>query len=737
MVAVTLVAVALAALGLYWATSSSDHVSVERQIRTTQRAIEDRVARLALEQETVAVWDETIYYATPPHRNPAWLHDNTGLWLHNIYGHDATFILDGRDRPIYASHAGNRVPTARFEEIRSDIRFMIEEVRGRSREPNGPFDRHPEQATPGREVLTTARAIHDTEMASVGGRPAAVSVMLVKASTPALQPRGIAPVMVSIRFLDRAFLAELEHSHLIARPRFSRSVEVAPGEQALSLNSEDTGRIGYLIWRPELPGSRILAVLGPTTAFLALAMVVLMILLGRWLHRSTGELSDTLIQLSASEAQAHHLAFHDSLTGLPNRALFRERLDHALARTRRRDEPLSVLLLDLDRFKRVNDTLGHMAGDELIREFGARVAALVRDCDTVARLGGDEFGILLPGVHRHEDLEALCRRILTAVRERFEVLGGSAFVGVSIGMISAPEAGTDRVELMRKADIALYSAKAEGRDCFRHFTECMDERIQFRSGMEESLRAALGAGDQLRLFYQPEMGDDGRTIEGLEALVRWQHPERGLISPEQFIPIAEESGLICQLGEWVIAEACGAARRWPNLFIAVNLSPVQFRTTGFADRVIAIVRKARVTPAQIELEVTEGVLLDDDALVHAALTKLRTAGFRIALDDFGTGYSSFSYLRRFQFDKIKIDRSFIQHLGHQVDSAALVSAVVTIGHAMGMTITAEGVETDEQKDFLADAGCNQMQGYLFSRPVPEDEVVRLLGANGAGKRRAA
>jgi len=737
MVVVTLVVVALAALGLYSATSTGDHVSVERQIRTTQRAIEDRVARLAQEQETVAVWDETIHYVTRPHRDLNWLHDNTGLWLHNIYGHDATFVLDGNDRPIYASLAGERAPTARFEEVRQDIRFMIDEVRGRRPEQSGPFDRHPGQVNAGREVLTTARATHDTEMASIDGRPAAVSVMLVKASTPRLQPAGVAPIMVSIRFLDRAFLAELEHSHLIAGPRFSAASDVAPGEEALPLDSEDTGRIGYLIWRPELPGSRILSVLGPTTAFLALAMVVLMLLLGRWLRRATGELSDTLVQLRASEAQAHHLAFHDPLTGLPNRALFRERLEHALSRTRRRDEPLSVLLLDLDRFKRVNDTLGHMAGDELIREFGARVAALLRDCDTVARLGGDEFAILLPGVHEHDELEALCRSILAAVRERFKVLGGSAFVGVSIGMISAPESGTDRVEIMRKADIALYSAKAEGRDCFRYFTECMDQRVQIRNEIEHDLRLALAAGDQLRLFYQPEIGMDGKTIEGLEALVRWQHPTRGLISPEQFIPIAEESGLICQLGDWVVGQACGAARRWPNLFIAVNLSPVQFRTPGFAEQLIALVRGAGVTPAQIELEVTEGVLLDDEEMIHAALAELRGAGFRIALDDFGTGYSSFSYLRRFRFDKIKIDRSFIQHLGHQVDSAALVTAVVTIGHAMGMTITAEGVETVEQKAFLADAGCNQMQGFLFSRPIPEEEVARLLVADRGRIRQAA
>ena len=377
-----------------------------------------------------------------PAPNLAWLHDNTGNWLHNIFGHDATFILNGNDQLIYASHGGRMERPARFDWIRHDLRNMIDEVRGRIREPNSPFDRHPGQARVGAEVLTTARAVHDTEVTAVDGRPAAVSVMLIKASTPGLQPRGTMPIMISLRFLDRGFLSEMEHSHLIASPRFSHVGNIRAGEQALQLDSEDNGTIGYFIWRPELPGSAIMEVLVPTTAGLALVMIALMVLLARWLKRSTDELGETVVQLRASEAQSHHLAFHDPLTGLPNRALFKDRLDHALSRTRRRGEPLSVLLLDLDRFKRVNDTLGHMAGDELIREFGGRLAALVRDCDTVARLSGDEFAILLPGVGRREDLEQLCRRILASVRERFEVLGSSAFVGVSIGMISAPEAGS-------------------------------------------------------------------------------------------------------------------------------------------------------------------------------------------------------------------------------------------------------------------------------------------------------
>ena len=321
------------------------------------------------------------------------------------------------------------------------------------------------------------------------------------------------------------------------------------------------------------------------------------------------------------------------------------------------------------------------------------------------------------------------------------MLGSQAYVGVSIGVVFAPQDGTERSELMRKADIALYRAKAEGRDQYRIFAPEMDESVRFRMLIEDDLRVALETGDQLCVYYQPQVALADGPVIGVEALVRWRHPTRGLISPENFIPVAEETGLIGPLGEWVLREACATARRWPHLFIGVNLSPIQFRTAGFAERAIGIVRSAEVDPAQIEFEVTETVLLQDDELVTGALGRLREAGFRIALDDFGTGYSSLSHLRRFEVDKIKIDRSFVQNLG-KANSTAIVTAVVNLGHAMGLQVTAEGVETAEQSRFLSAAGCNVMQGYLFSRALPEEELAELLTQkenqrNKAGERDAA
>jgi diguanylate cyclase (GGDEF)-like protein len=448
------------------------------------------------------------------------------------------------------------------------------------------------------------------------------------------------------------------------------------------------------------------------------------------------ELEQAHLELKAKEAQAHHLAYHDVLTGLPNRALFSDNADQALIRARH-GEPAAILLLDLDRFKNVNDRFGHLAGDALIQEVAGRLICVLDRPDAVARLGGDEFAILLQQEDLADGISYTLDRILEELRRPFEILGNQAHVGVSIGVALAPDCGTDRTDLMRKADIALYRAKDEGRDCYRFFTESMDETVQLRAVLEADLRAALASGTELSVHYQPLIDSDRRKVTGLEALLRWQHPERGWIGPHLFVPVAEETGLISQLGDWVLGEACEVAREWPNLTIAVNLSPIQFCDEDFAERISALVRGAGISPHQIELEVTEGVVLDQNETVRGALKRLRAEGFRIALDDFGTGYSSLSYLRDFEVDKIKIDKSFIQSLGQTMDAAAIVTAVVTLGRAMGLQVTAEGVETADQESFLRSAGCSQLQGFLFSRAVPANRLHSAMGDQGLGKDKAA
>jgi diguanylate cyclase (GGDEF)-like protein len=401
--------------------------------------------------------------------------------------------------------------------------------------------------------------------------------------------------------------------------------------------------------------------------------------------------------------------------------LFEDRLQVALSR---RKSNVAVLMLDLDRFKNVNDTLGHPAGDDLIRQFGERLTALLRESDTVARLGGDEFALLVEGA-AVDDVRMLATRILEEVRRPFAIAGAQVHVGVSIGVALSQDAGLTSLDLVRKADIALYSAKDSGRNTYHFFSPEMDENVRRRRTIEDELREAVASGDGLCLHYQPQVSRDGNIV-GVEALLRWVHSARGSIAPSEFIPVAEETGIIVPLGEWVLKEACLASRRWPDLFVAVNLSPVQFRSPDFIGQLDMIIAETGADPQAIQLEVTERVLLDDDESVSAILATLRDKGFKIVLDDFGTGYSSLSYLRRFQVDKIKIDGSFVDHVCEEPESATIVSAVLALGWTMGLTVAAEGVETADQCTFLEAAGCKEMQGHYFSPAVPEEEIAALL-----------
>ena len=427
-----------------------------------------------------------------------------------------------------------------------------------------------------------------------------------------------------------------------------------------------------------------------------------------------------------AEAHSRYLALHDGLSGLANRTLLNDRVDKELARIARGSERCALLYIDLDGFKVVNDQHGHQAGDELICEFAGRISALVRASDTVARIGGDEFAVLVCGVDGAEMIAIMCQRILDAAREPFEVAGAKARVSASIGVALASEPDCRYTDLLRRADLALYEAKATGRDCFRMFSHELDAQRRRRELIESSLRDALETGQGLELHYQPLYRNADETLVGFEALVRWQHPELGFLGPTQFVPIAEETGLIAPLGEWVLRQACMTVGRWPGVALAVNVSPVQLRDPGIAPRILRIVRECGFDPARLQIEITENALFNADGIVTCSLGELRAAGVRIALDDFGTGYSSLTHLRRLEVDKVKIDRSFVQYLGHSADSGAIVQAVANIGKTLGLMVTAEGVETEEQRRFLASTGCTELQGYLFSRPLPEAAIAELF-----------
>ncbi|WP_188312018.1 sensor domain-containing protein [Salinarimonas soli] len=436
-----------------------------------------------------------------------------------------------------------------------------------------------------------------------------------------------------------------------------------------------------------------------------------------------------------AEARIAHMARHDALTGLPNRTLLRERMEEGLARVRR-GQGLAVLCLDLDHFKAVNDTLGHPVGDLLLRAATKRIKECVRETDTVARLGGDEFTIL-QAIDRPEQAGLLARRIIEVLRAPFGIEGHQVVIGTSVGVTCAPSDGLDPDVLLKNADMALYRAKADGRGACRFFEPAMDARLQERRRLELDLRRALAASE-FELYYQPLVNAQSSEIIGFEALLRWNHPERGQVPPAEFIPLAEEIGLIIPLGEWVLRDACREAAAWPRkLKVAVNLSPVQFRSPTLLHTAVSALGMSGLSPHRLELEITESVLLHDSAATLALLHQLRALGVRIAMDDFGTGYSSLSYLRSFPFDKIKIDRSFVRELGEKSDCLAIVKAVAGLGASLGITTTAEGVETPEQLDRVREQGCTEVQGYLFSRPRPASEVRALIDSRSTWVGQAA
>lgn len=713
LVVATLLTVAASSLVL-WATYEVDRASDERQRSLVVLVLSQLRASIAHDQEGVAVWDDAVRAVKA--RDVDWIDVNLGTWMNTYFGHDGAYVLDPQNSPLYAfppvePHASH------FQQLMARTAPLARELRERLRtgDTTGLSDR----------VLTLGVA----DFVVVAGRPAVLSVKPIVSDTGEIaQAPGDEYIHVAVRYLDETFINDLKRDYLLDELRFSWLNDVGSSEVSSPLTSGRGEVVGYFIWQPYRPGTTMLARVAPMMALVFLVTTTIMTLLVLALRRRS-------LKLGQSEATVRHLAHHDQLTDLPNRGLFNDRLDRALQTLDQSGEQIAVLYLDLDRFKQVNDTFGHPSGDELLREFAQRLRSLVGDRDTIARIGGDEFTILLRDIGSRERVEDLCRRIIEMIRHPYHIAGTQVFIGVSIGVALAPSDGVDRVELTRRADVALYHCKRGGRSEYAVYASQMDASTIARRDLERDLRSAIDSGDQIFVHYQPLYSTTAGRITGVEALVRWRHPERDWVSPDVFVPLAEESGLIGRLGAMVLREACETAAAWPIDTLAVNVSAIELRNPTYSMQVANVLLATGFNPRKLELEVTESALAEKESGRDRNIAALRELGVRFALDDFGTGFSSLGRLHELEVDRIKIDRSFVHGFGKANGDEAIVQAIVDLARATGLKTTAEGVETALQSDYLKHIGCDELQGFLLSRPLPSDEIEALLRGHPAEIRR--
>lgn len=687
-----------------------DHAAAQREQTVVANGIRGRINEVAHLTDLAVVWDDAVRHLDN-HFDLDWASDNIGtfLWQNSKFAY--SFILAADDLPIFAADRGSPASPGIYASFLNSASSLVTAVRTE-------------------EARRRAGSAHVRAGALVTDPNTASALALVKGAVYILSATAVesdfgkatlagprAPVIVTAMAMDQRFIESfaarflLDDVHLQTGTMHDRQ-----GTAFIDFHNDRGGYVATLNWAPQTPGRTLFRQMGLPVLAVLLAMSAGIALLYRRARQAARE-------LVTSEARARHLAYHDGLTGLPNRALFHDRLGHALKQLQRSGDTLAVYCLDLDRFKAINDTHGHHAGDELIQKAGRIMVAHCRAGDTVARLSGDEFAIIQTAATAGSAAQ-LAARLTEALRAPIELQIGTVFIGCSIGVTIVSDAGLRPADAMRQADLALYRSKAKARGQFCFFESEMDVAVETRRALEADLRAALAQGT-LQMAYQPQVND--RTgLTGVEALMRWRHPERGDISPSVFVSLAEECGLIVELGMYALRRAFEDSKRWKTIRIAVNISAKQLRMKNFVSQVMALAADIGVDPRRFELEITEGILLGDDPETHAMLCALRDHGFELAFDDFGTGYSSLSYLRRYPINRIKIDRSFIANLGISDDAEAFIVAIVKLARALGLAVIAEGVETASQQHSLMAAGCADMQGFLFSEALPAADIDRML-----------
>jgi diguanylate cyclase (GGDEF)-like protein len=714
-VVLTLGITAAAVLGfVFWSTANIDDRAAVRQSEMLQQVMQTRRSQLIRELSSVASKDDAVVN-TKLMFNFNWVDNNLGRWMHDFFGHQRTMVFGADNQPLYVMHDGVALDSASYDRFTGPILALVERVRA---------------LPPGLKVADqgpTPAALSD--FALIEGMPAMIAATTIVSNTGAIaQQPGTEPLLASVMFLDDIAATWMSRDYMFENGRFSLT-KTENANRAIFPIFNASGRfVAFFEWDRERPGLMMLRNTGPALLGGFIIAAVLVFLLLRKLRQSSAA-------VEAGRRNAEHQAAHDRLTGLPNRASLDAALARALTDRSAPNSYLALLMLDLDRFKQVNDTLGHQAGDELICAVGRRIRTIVGPDVMIVRLGGDEFVVMIEAQEYDVDPMAVAARIIDTIGKPFDLQQFKAHVGASIGIVSAVGGLADPRELMRKADIALYEAKSGGRNRAVVYEEHMNELVQLQHTIEGELREALQRDDQLSVVFQPLVDQQTRRITGAEVLARWHHPKYGQISPARFIPVAEATGLIEALGEFVLRRACELGATAPTRTIAVNISPTQLRNPRFANQVFDVLRQTGMRPADLELEITESILLDDEHVSSQNLHTFRAAGIHIALDDFGTGYSSLSYLKRYPVDRLKIDRSFVMQLADGHVSVAITQAIVTLAHAMDLQVTAEGVETEAQALILGQLGCNTLQGFLFSGGVPADQISTVFGTRADAMRR--
>ena len=715
-----MLALALLLLGVTaYSGRTMDQDAIARQQALIDNAFTTRLNRAVGELRSVAWWNDTVTYTAPETFDTAWLDREIGSYMYESYHHDRLMIFDERNKPIYVYGKGTGLGT---RHLTTDIIATLNVLRQARGGPD---------VSPRVETTATGNAIYEIgqtdhrkfsrgfgAIISINGRPALATALLITPSYDVQKTSPTRRVVLSIIDISQPVLTEIGRSSLMPDLSFKLARDKRLG--AFDLRTDSGQLLATLNWTPKQPGTEMVRrVLPGILLVICAALAFLMILMIR-LFASTK-------QLAIREAEARFMADHDALTGLPNRrrleALFAA-LVESLAQS---DNKIAVACVDLDRFKDINDTLGHHAGDELIKAVAARLQSKMRPDDTLARLGGDEFAILRP-VRSGNGIDDITELVASCFSDSFAVIGHQIEANASIGVAFAARRDSFG-EIIKRADIALYDAKANGRGRLSLFTSKMAEEIERRHAIQVDLKRAIAARE-LTLNYQPIVEAASGAITSVEALLRWTSPIHGSVPPDLFVSIAEEVGLMADLGKFVIEQAIEDAQRWPELTTAINISPAQLRSSTIVSDLLEPAKRFGVSPNRLTIEITESVLMSSDDRTLRVLNDLKCHGFTLALDDFGTGYSSLAYIRDFPFDKLKIDRSFVQGLSANDRALAIVEGVVKFGTILGREIVAEGIETEDEMRAMQSAGATHLQGFLFSRALPADHIEAIAATFG-------